>query len=31
MVRRTPHVDSARGLNGVIGERTAEGATDSGW
>ena len=31
IVLRMPHCDSARGLNGVIGERIADGATDSGW
>ena len=30
IVARTPRSDSARGLNGVIGERSADGATSSG-
>ena len=27
----TPAVDNARGVNGVIGERTLDGATENGW
>jgi hypothetical protein len=30
MVRSTPRFDSARGVNGVMGDLMREGATDSG-
>ena len=30
IVRSTPRADSARGLNGVIGDLISDGATDSG-